>query len=60
MKLVILDYSTNNVIITSVKDQNVTTHDEIVDYIYKIYNLRESDIDFMVVDADSKLTFEID
>lgn len=60
MKLVILDYSTNSVIITSVKDQNVTTHDEIVDYIYKIYNLREGDIDFMVVDADSKLTFEID
>lgn len=60
MKLVILDYSTNSVIITSVKDPNVTTHDEIVDYIYKTHNLRECDINFMVVDDNSKLTFEID
>lgn len=60
MKLVILDYSTNSVIITSVKDPNVTTHDEIVDYIKDIYNLDEDVVTYMAVDDDNKLTFEID
>lgn len=60
MKLIILDYSTNTVIITSVKDPNVTTHDEIIDYIKDTYNLDEGVVTYMAVDDNSKLTFEID
>lgn len=60
MKLVILDYSTNSVIITSVKDPNVTTHDEIIDYIKDTYNLDEGGVTYMAVDDNNKLTFEID
>lgn len=60
MKLVILDYSINSVIIISVKDPNVTTHDEIIDYIKDTYNLDEGVVTYMAVDDDNKLTFEID
>lgn len=60
MKLVILDYSTNAVIITSVKNEVASSHDEIVDYIKDTYNLDEGVVTYMAVDDDNKLTFEID
>lgn len=60
MKLVILDYSTNTVIITSVKNDVVSSHDEIVDYIKDTYNLDEGVVNYMAVDDNTKLTFEID
>lgn len=60
MKLVILDYSTNSVIITSVKNEVASSHDEIVDYIKDTYNLDEDVVTYMAVDDNNKLTFEID
>lgn len=60
MKLVILDYSTNTVIITSIKNEVASSYDEIIDYIKGTYNLDEGVIAYMAVDDNNKLTFEID